>query len=64
MIFNVLYKTGLGDFSDTEYYETDFPTPNFGINFPKQHFPTKKFPKDIFSDNQNYKQLIIEPNLT
>ena len=33
-------------------------------NFPKPHFPTTNFPKDIFSDNPNYKQLIIEPNLS
>ena len=33
-------------------------------NFPKLHFPTTNFPKDIFSDNQNYNQSTIEPILT
>ena len=42
-------------FSDTKFSEA---------NFSRPHFPTANFSKGIFSDNQNYNQLIIKPNQT
>ena len=72
---NGYLSEGLADFSDNNFSDTKFSETEFlAPNLPKEifrhqicrqtNFPKPHFPKDIFSDNQNYNQLIIEPNLT